>query len=89
MELANPFEIAIAETVPSTQTCYASLKEACRASGHTAMIVSIAVGFMGYLHRAGVKQLHSIVKASATERTALEMEVIKYAVVGSYHIWCK
>ena len=30
------------------------------------MIVWIAVGFMGYLHRAGVKQIYSIVKASAT-----------------------
>lgn len=89
MELAIPFETAIEETMARKQTRYASLKEARRASGHIAMILSIAVSFRDYLQGAGVKQLYSLMKASATEINALEMEVIKYAVVGSYHIWCK
>ena len=54
----------------------------------TAKIVTIEVGSRGLLHRAGFKELYSLVKANTAERNALEMEVIKRAVVRSYHILC-
>jgi len=89
VELTIPFETAIDEAVARKQTRYASLKEACTANGYTATIVTIEIGSRGFLHRTGFQQLYNMVKASSTERNALEIEVIKRAVIGSYHIWCK
>ena len=63
---------------------YASLKEACKASGHSATIITIEVGSMGFLHTAGFKQLCNLVKASAADKIAMETEVVKRGVVRSY-----
>ena len=53
VELTIPYETAIEDAVSRKQCRYASLKEACKSSGHDTTIANMEVGSRGFLNMAG------------------------------------
>ena len=71
------------------QAKYAELVDHCRQNGFHATLITVEVGSRGFINVYSFAELYKIVNASLTTRSALEREVIRQAIEGSFCIWCR
>ena len=88
VELTVPFETGIVETADRKQKKYSPLVACCRENSFRTNLVTVEVGSRGFLHRHSLHGLYNLVKAPHKDKLALEEEMIRRAISGSFRIWC-
>ena len=89
VELTVPFEISISVATSQKEAKYHSLVEACSSRGCTVSLITLEVGFQGFVYMPGFNQMYKLVKAKHSATMELETAIIERAIEGSCNIWCK
>ena len=89
VELTVPFESGLEEASSRKQAKYEDLVACCRDNGFATTLTTVQVGSRGFLHRESLNNLYQLVRAPLKDKVALEKDLIKRGIEGSFRIWCQ